>query len=249
MNAWFSYVGCGFIALSVLACGSKGSDEDNDDGTGGTSGTSGTGAGGTSMTGGSSGSATGGTGGGSMAMLRNGFDTGVESWIVEYTSSGTGVAVIDKSTVTLAHNADDGEPDPGMLEGGIPYTAASQYVGFGINYATPVDMSTSMLTANVRIAEGLGDPTDLMTNPGGAKLYAKSGAAYCYAAGQYNNLTMIGTWLNIRFDMTGAPDYEDPNCTEPFNPADIREIGVQFDTGGTSTTAQAAVVNIDTVMY
>ncbi|HEX6765843.1 MAG TPA: hypothetical protein VF103_10210 [Polyangiaceae bacterium] len=246
----------------MLACGSKGSDEgDNGGGSSGSSGSSGSGGSsgsntGGSATGGASGSATGGasgtaTGGsgGSMSMLQHGFDTDEEGWIVEYTSSGTGVDVIDKSTVVLSWTGDDGDPDPGMLRGEIPYASASQYVGFGVNYPAPVDLSSSVLTAHVRVESGLGDADDLMTNPGGAKLYAKSGTAYCYAAGTYNNVTAIGTWLTIRFDMTRPPDYVDPNCAVAFDPSDVLEIGIQFDTGGTSMSAQPAVVNIDTISY
>ena len=274
MNAWLNYVGCGCVALSVLACGAKGSDGDDDDdtgtgatsGSGGSSGTSsggsssgGTPSGGTSSGGTSSGGTsgtTGGTGGGSMGMDRHTFDTDVEGWIVEYTSSGTLVAggaapVIAKGDVLLEHNADEGDPDPGMLEATIPYTTESQYVGIGINYTTGVDLSAAVLTAHVRVASGLGEAADLLNNPGGAKLYAKSGTIYCYAAGDFNNITMIGSWMTIQFDFTRTRPYpyEDPACAMPFDPTDVRELGIQFDTGGMTTTAQEAVVNIDTIAY
>jgi hypothetical protein len=270
MKAFLNYVGCGFVALSVLACGSKGSDDDEGSDTGGSGGSSGSSTGGSSSggtaTGGTAtgGTATGGTATGGTATgggagkgtseLRNGFDTDTESWVVEYTSSGTLIAggtapLIDKSTVLLVHNADDGDPDPGTLEATIPYETEAQYVGIGVNYAAAVDMSNSVLTAHVRIKSGLGEATDLLTNPGGAKLYAKSGTGYCYAAGTYNNLTMIGTWMTIRFDMTRPPDYVDANCAVAFDPSDVLEIGVQFDTGGTSMSATEAVVNIDSIAY
>jgi hypothetical protein len=271
MNAWLNYVGCGFIALSVLACGSKGEDGDDEEtgGTGGSSGSStggsssgGTSTGGTSTggtsTGGTSTGGTSGSGGSSTAELRYGFDSDEEGWIVQYTSSGTlldstAAPIIDKSTVVFEYSAEEGDPDPGALEATIPYETESQYVGFGVNIDEGVDLSTTTLSARVRIKEGLGDVADLMTNPGGAKLYVKTGMYYCYAAGPVINMGdmphPIGEWHTIQFNLTRQPNYVDPNCTDPFDPADVRELGIQFDTGSTTMTPQEAVVNIDTIRY
>jgi hypothetical protein len=56
----------------------------------------------------------------------------------------------------------------------------------------------------------------------------------------------IGTWHTITFNLA-SPSYIGDCMT--FNPADIRELGIQFDTNSMSTTAEPAVVLIDTVTY
>ena len=103
------------------------------------------------------------------------------------------------------------------------------------------------------VASGLGDTSDPSIPAGGTKVYAKSGMGYCYANGMYTNLGdqtyPIGEWQEIQFNLLRTPDYEDPACAEPFDPSDVREIGVQFDSGSTSTTATTAVVLIDTITY
>jgi hypothetical protein len=179
---------------------------------------------------------------------------GVENWIAEHTSSGTlgsglPAPVIDKSTVLVGWTGGDGMPDLGALEVQIPFTTASQYVGVGTNYVALGDLSNRVVSACIKVASGLGDPMDLMTNPGRAKLYVKTGVSFCYAAGPDNNVTSVGNWMSIRFDLTLPPDYVDPSCAEQFDPTKVVELGVQFDTGGMTTTARAAVVRIDTLTF
>jgi hypothetical protein len=277
MMAWVRAVCIGSAAslvLSALACGSKGGDDSaaatggtggaaHTGGTGGT-GTVGGGSGGTTpiagtSAGGASAGTTGvaGTGGGTAVTKSYNFDADVETWKVQYTSSGVlpgdaGTApIIAPADVMLSWFGTDGDPatPPGAIQVNIPYTTASQYVGIGVSLAVGVDLTGKVITANVKVMSGLGSATDLMTNPGGAKLYAKSGAGYIYAAGTYTNVSVIGTWIPIRFDLTDPSFVDMTNDAGAFNPADIREIGIQFDTSGTSTTPQAAVDLVDSVAY
>ena len=261
MNAWLNYVGCGFVALSVLACGSKGSDEDDDTETGGTSsgGTSsgGTSSGGTS-TGGTSTGGTGGTGTALPVMTTMDFSaatdvcpipTGVNMagcWkLVDSNADLTTAAPLPAADITFQHTTADGDPDDGAFEATIPYSEESQWVSFGINFDA-ADLSNRVISVRVKIAEG-------MTVPGGSKVYAKSGMGYCYANGDYANhgdaAHPLGEWSTIQFNLLRPPAYRDPNCAEPFNPADIREIGVQFDSSPMAMDAETAVVLVDTVTF
>jgi hypothetical protein len=274
MNAYVKILGCGIIALGALACGAKGSDDGDDDETGGTSGsstggTSGTSTGGTSgtSTGGTSGTSTGGTSGsGQLPVMTTmaftdasevcpvGSDANVAGcWKLVDSNADTAVSTaIPVTEIEFRHTTDDGDPDEGAFEATIPYDSPSQWVSFGINFAS-VDMTNRIITARVKIASGLGDAMDLMMAPGGTKVYAKSGMGYCYANGAYFNQGdgphPIGTWQTIQFNLLRPPDFTDAACAEPFDPADIREIGVQFDSNAMSTSATEAVVLIDTVTY
>jgi len=272
MNAWLNYVGCGLIALSALACGSKGEDDGDNEETGGTGGSStggsssgGTSSGGTSSggtsTGGTAGSGTGGSGAVGPTETMS-FDEAsdvcpdpledpnmADCWkLVDSNADMMTSTPIPDADIHWEHNADEGDPDAGAFQAAIPYDEPSQWVSFGVNFAS-VDMTGRTISARVQIASGLGDEADLVTAPAGLKVYAKSGMGYCYANGDYFTQDTIGEWTTIEFDLTQPPGYSDPNCAEPFDPSDIREIGIQFDTNSASTTAQEAVVLIDNVQY
>ena len=122
-------------------------------------------------------------------------------------------------------------------------------VGIAATFATPVDLSARVVSVCIRIASGFGDAGDLAANPGGMRIYARSGPDLCYALGPYNNITSVGDWTHIRFDLRRPPDLVSENCAEPFDPAEIRELGVEFGTNEMATPATAAVVRLDTLSY
>lgn len=66
----------------------------------------------------------------------------------------------------------------------------------------------------------------------------------------FTNLSAAGVTTSIVFDYK-HPSYIDMSNPDAgaFDPADIRELGLQIDAGGTSTTAMPAVVLIDSVCY
>ena len=65
--------------------------------------------------------------------------------------------------------------------------------------------------------------------------------------GAYNNIDEKGLWKNIRFDLS-QPDFVDEANGE-FDPSEVREIGIQFDTSSTTTTAQPGAWLIDNIAY
>jgi hypothetical protein len=268
-----SLVFIGLLAATSIACGDKGGADDDDD-TGGSSSTSGKGSGGSSgssagskSTGGSdtggsdSGNAgTGATGEGGaepgpMVTKSYTFDDDEEEFVVSDSSAAMDVEPVVKADILLSHNATEGEPDAGSLQMDIPYSTASQYVSAGVD-ARPAnmraetdagpDLSGKTLTAWVRIESGFGDEEELMTAPGNAKLYVKTGPTYVYASATVDNLTAIGVWLQLTFKVD-EPGYMADTGT--YDPTDVREIGVQIDTNSASTTAAPAVVLIDTISY
>ena len=256
MHASLRFVPIAALVVLAAACGDKGdSDPPGTDGNAGMGGTGGSdGSGGSGDTGGTGGSGgSGGTGGageggsGIQPMLVYGFDEDLEGWSVIYTASQEGVDPVDPGDVELDWAEDEGNPG-GALRAEIPFTDAGQYIGFGLDLTSePLDLTGRTITAWVKIVSGVGDADDLMTNPAGAKIYAKSGEAYVYAAGTFNNITEIGEWLEIDFDLE-YPDYVD-EANGIFDPSEIREIGIQIDTGGTSMSAQPGVVLIDGISY
>ena len=272
MHLRTSLVCLGLLA-TALACSDKGSGDGDDDTGGSSSGGSSSKAGSSSTAGTSSagktngGSDTGGSGNSGAGAPSEGgaetagpalvysFDTATEGFVVSDSSAAMDVDPVPKADVMISHNADEGEPDPGSLQLDIPYSAASQYVSAGVDIRPPSmraetdpgpDLSGKVITAWVMIQDGYGDAEELMTAPGNAKIYAKSGAAYVYASASVANLTTIGVWLKLTFEVD-FPGYEAE--AGAFDATDIREIGIQFDTNAMSTTFAPAVVLVDSISY
>lgn len=246
---------CIFAIASQVACGDKGSG-DGDEETGGTTGNSAgtsssagktsTSAGTSSDAGSSSaGTSSGGTTGSGAVTKTFSFDADVEKFIIQDSSAADGVTPVPKADVMLSHNADDGSPDPGSLQLDIPFKEASQYVSTGVNLDPGVDVTGKKLKAMVKIVSGYGSEEDIMTAPGNAKLYIKTGASYLYASASVANITSIGTWVAIEFD----PEFPGYQAEGTLDLTDVKEIGIQMDTNSASTTATDAVVLIDSISY
>lgn len=241
MHALLRYLPILSIVLVSVACGDKGDDPAPADST-----TESEGMGGTSAAGNTD-SGSGGTGTTTVEpTIAYGFDEGLEGWIAQYTSSELEDALIDVDDLEISWNEDGGNPG-GALQADIPYSAPSQWVGYGVSLASGIDLTDLIIQADVMIQSGVGEAEDLMLAPAGAKLYAKSGDAYVYAAGQYNNIDTIGEWNTIYFDVA-FPDYVD-EANGAFDPSDIREIGIQFDTNGETTTAMPGTWLVDNIAY
>jgi hypothetical protein len=245
---------CAFVAVNSVACGDKGSGN-GDEETGGSSSAGTSTNAGTSSAGTSSGKAGDTASGGSSAGTSSSagaskvfsFDTDVEKFKVQDSSAATDVVPVPKADVMLSFNADDGSPDPGSLQLDIPYSAASQYVSAGVNLdeGMTADLTGKKLKAMVKIVSGYGSEDDIMTAPGNAKLYIKTGTTYVYASASVANITAIGTWAAIEFD----PEFPGYQAEGDYNIKDMREIGIQMDTNSASTTAAPAVVLIDSISY
>jgi hypothetical protein len=250
---------CALVITTAVGCGDKGSGDDN--GTAGSasqagssntagsasqagsSSTAGTSSAGTSSAGTSSGGSSGGSASAAMPVYT--FDADVQGFKVQPTSAAVGVDPVLQTDVMIGFNAADGSPDPGSLQLDIPYSAASQYVSAGVNIATAVDLTGKKVKALVKIVSGYGSADDLLLAPGNAKLYIKTGMAYVYASAAVANLTSIGTWTAIEFD----PEFPGYQAVGAYDPTQVLEIGVQFDTNSASTTAAPAVVLVDSISY
>ena len=257
MHALLRYLPALSLVACSVACGDKGDDPAPDtsssaggsESSGGSGGTSTTttssngGSGGSSTSGGGDASAAGGPGEPEVAYD---MDDGLDGWIPQYTSSEEPDALIDVADLEISWNEEGGNPG-GALQADIPYSEPSQWVGYGVSLSTPLDLEGRFIFADIMILAGVGEPEDLMNAPAGAKIYAKSGDTYVYAAGQYNNIDTIGEWRSIQFDLA-FPDYVD-EANGVFDPSDIREIGIQFDTNGETTTAQPGTWLVDNIGY
>ena len=244
---------CIFAIATQVACGDKGNGGDEETGgTSSTAGTTSTTAGTTSTTAGTSSSAgtsasagSGGTSSSGTVTKTFSFDADVEKFIIQDSSAAEGVTAVPKADVMLSHNAEDGSPDPGALQLDIPFDAASQYVSTGVNLDPGIDLTGKKLKAMIKIVSGYGSEEDIMTAPGNAKLYIKTGTTYLYASASVANITSIGSWVAIEFD----PEFPGYQAEGELDLKDVKEIGVQLDTNSASTTASAAVVLIDSISY
>jgi hypothetical protein len=166
-------------------------------------------------------------------------------------NAGMTADAVPAEDIMVEHTADEGDP-AGALQATIPYTMFSQYVTLGINLPS-TDLTRRVISARVNLASGLGSMEELAMAPGGSKIYAKSGDAYCYANGAYTNqgdaMHPAGMWNTIQFTFLRAPDFEASDCASPFDPSDVREIGIQFDSSGSAVAAETAVWLIDNVTF
>lgn len=240
---------CALAITTSVGCGDKGSG-DGDEGTAGSASQAGTGTNTAGTSTANAGTASGGSSSGGSATAATAvytFDTDIEGFKIQDSSAATDVTPVPKADIVLGHSADDGNPDPGALQLDIPYSAASQYVSTGVNIDPPgIDLTGKTIKAMVKIVSGYGSAEDIMTAPGNAKLYIKTGADYVYASASVANITAIGTWTAIDFN-TKFPDYNANK--ETYDPTQVLEIGIQFDTNSASTTAAPAVVLVDSISY
>ena len=199
-------------------------------------GSGGAGVGGSVSTAGSAGAA--GSGGTGPAATGYTFDTDMQGFVATFSIP----ADLGK---TLVWSASEGDPAAGALQLDVAFAALDQKVNAQLNFAGPTDFTGKTISARVKLASGL---TTDAANPGGAKLYIKTGDAYVYAANDWTNLEVasIGTWITLSLAVD-APPYVDAAGTN--NPAAVREIGVEIATSSTSADFAPAVVYIDSITY
>ena len=179
----------------------------------------------------------GGSGGGTFIQVWD-FAADTEGFVPGFSSPDATL----KDRATVAHDAADGEPDPGSLSVTIPFSAPEEKVTVALNFMEAVDMSGKVLTAKVRLDSGFG--TDPMV-PGGAKLYAKTTTAYVYADGGWLNQDMPGVWNTLTLTLDSPEGYLAEGA---WTPSEVLEIGVEFaaNTGGTWETGN---FHLDTIGY
>jgi hypothetical protein len=180
--------------------------------------------------------------GGTLAPLVNHtFDTTVQSYALsnyDNTSRKNLGGPNSPTTPTLMHDSAVGDPSPGSLVVTASYTDYKQYVDPVVNLSS-LDLTGKVISSRVRLDSG--------SFTGGVQLHAGSGPSYCYAASDWMTLTPGPVWTTLSLylaTVTGS------GCT--FTASDIRQIGVQFDTGdapegGTFSGPVDATFHIDTI--
>jgi hypothetical protein len=232
MEAWVRYVGVAIFALQSLACSDKGDSEPS-------GGSGATGSGGT----GSGGSGGGGTGNTAPPVAEYNFGADLEGWAV---LEGDGASVPDTlQTDTMAeHSGDEGNPDAGSIKVTVPFTGAEQQVSIALNVpdGETWDYTGKKLSFKVMLESGLTEDT---MNPGGVRAFAKGGPDWTWAAGTWTNAGAeeVGSWLTPTIDFTNPSE-----SNEGYLATDVRQIGLQINTGGTGETYTTAVVYIDTAV-
>lgn len=268
-------VGSSLVALGLLS-GGVGCSEGNVDpapvggGSGGA--TSSGGRSGATAMGGSGGSSAGGTpgnsgsgGGSAVTPLRTfAFAENIEGWVFVYAEPPELIAApapavgdagadagppqpVPEGVATAAHDPAVGNPDNGSILLELPFSAPSQKISFEVNVASGgvgIDLAGRSITAQVRIDMGLALDT---MNPAGVKLYVKTGDTSLYADSGFQNILPGVEWQTFTWQNVSTPTYPLPPATG-HTPTDVRQVGIEFATGGAGTYA-AATVHLDTVVY
>lgn len=256
--------------LALLASGALlGCSEDSADPTGvggsGTSGAGGTSAGGqagSAGTGGSvaaagtgGGSTTGGTGGtGATAdpILSFDFAEDIEGWVFTFADPVTlvpappvgdaGVAPTPEGDVATAVHDPSGDPlgNAGSVRLELPFSGPAQKISFEVNVAAAdvgVNLAGRSISARISVLSGYSaDPM----NPPGLKLYVKTGATSLYADSGYTNVATTPDWQTFIWANVSSPLYTDPAGTHA--PTDVRQIGIEFDTGAAGLYTPATIL-------
>jgi len=132
-----------------------------------------------------------------------------------------------------------GSPTPGSAKLEAPFAGPGEQLLFGQNYPTPLNLSGSMVTAQISVDSGLiGDPVTSVVQ---AFVVLKSTSAYTYATGAAVNLEPGAGWMTVSVN-ADAP----PSLPQGHNPCDVREIDIEVRTGATGTY-RPGVVHIDTI--
>jgi hypothetical protein len=142
------------------------------------------------------------------------------------------------TTPTLSWDGAVGSPSPGSLALAVTFSDFKQYVDPAINLSS-LDLTGKVLHAWVKLDSG--------AFMGGAQLHAGAGPNYVYAASAYTTFLALDSWIEMTLDLSAAQVAD-----STFLANDIRQIGVQFDTGdpyegGTFVGPVNAVFHIDSI--
>jgi len=163
------------------------------------------------------------------------FDTDVQGWQLFATSPER----LEAST-QVGYDAQNGDQTPGVLELLAPFDGANQKIEVQASFS-PMDMQGRTLRARVRLENGLSSDAQ---NPGGIKLFAKAGANYNYASGEWTYLRPGEGWVEVTLDCD-APIL----VPESFDASEVRQVGVELRTFNETTSVSPATVFMDAVSY
>src|SRR5690606_32659050 len=140
----------------------------------------------------------------------------------------------------VRHDAQNGDRTPGVLRLEAPFDAANQKIDVQASFK-PTNMQGRTLRARVRLQSGLSDDRN---NPGGIKLFAKAGANYGYASGEWTYLRPGEGWVDVTLDCD-APIL----VPDSFDATEVRQVGVELRTFNETTGATEAIVFVDAISY
>ena len=225
-------------------------------GSGGSS-TAGSSSGGTGGSGAAGTSGSGGAGPAADPLLAYDFAEDIEDWYFAYADPATlipppppegdaGVAPpVPVGVATAAHDsAGDPTGNAGSIRLELPFSGPSQKISYEVGVAmgdTGVNLAARSIRIRISVLSGYSaDPM----NPPGLKIYAKTGATSLYADSGYMNIAPGADWQTFTWANVSSPAYVDPNGT--YEPTDVRQIGVELDTGSAGAYS-AATVLLDSV--
>jgi hypothetical protein len=150
--------------------------------------------------------------------------------------------------VASAEHDSMGDPsgNAGSIRLVLPFSGPSQKISFETSVATNdmgVDLRGRSISARISVLSGYS--TDPM-NPPGLKLYVKTGAAFFYADSGYQNIAPGSDWQTFTWGNVSNPQYPMPPYPAEFDPTDVRQVGIEFDTGSAGAYSSATVL-LDTV--
>lgn len=255
------------LFASMIACseGSTGPGGDGGDGgedPKGTGGTSSTASGGTTAQAGSTSTAAGGTTATTTTPAFTKcyeFAQSTEGWKKNYASAFTladktvrdeaaAAALLSESTAEWIAKPGYGGTE-GYVELTIPFaTKQVEYQGLLYSYlpATGMSLAGKTIHAFVKLVSGM--TADDPSKPSGAKLVVKSGPDYFYGDGGWVNLSK-NEWTELMLTVD-TPNLDQGKDASLYDPNDIREISVEFDTSGSATDILTpGVLQLDHICY
>jgi hypothetical protein len=164
------------------------------------------------------------------------FDKATESWHVSY---GNPNPVLMNTHLT--YDAGVGSPKAGAIRLVIPFSLTGQKVAVAVTPVSPLNLTARKITAQVKLDVGLAGGKAKVV----AKLYVKSGDALVSADGGATTLMVNANWISIPLTVSTP---EGVTSDGSYDPADIREIGIEISTEGDGVFAPVNL-HIDTVGY
>jgi hypothetical protein len=163
------------------------------------------------------------------------FDSGTEGWTLYATSPER-----LESNTDVRYDSQNGDKTPGALRLSAPFDGSNQKIEVQATF-NPIDLRGRTIVARVRLGSGLSADA---TNPGGIKLFVKTGASFNYASGAWAYLRPGEGWVDVTFDCD-APVL----VPSEFDASQVRQLGVELRTFTETTQVSPAVVYLDAVSF
>lgn len=166
------------------------------------------------------------------------FESDEQGWVLYETSPES----LESKTLVV-HDATNGRESAGALKLYAPFEASDQKLETQVSFDKGRDMSGRILRARARLSSGLSRDSQ---NPGGIKLFVKTGANYSYAAGAFVALTEGFGWVEFVIDM------DEPELvfeSDEYDPTQVRQVGIELRTFEQTQQALPATVYVDSISF